>query len=356
MQINQLVKQAANTWKLEELCVDLSNTKQICQNSRRKLSLTGKENDCLCGLLCELSVQQIANLLKINYGGLRVELSRGLYRYIEELYVQKNYQAEITARQIPLGLEELGYKRIEPPLNEERASFRIVLEFSQIDIQQLEYWSDKLKQIPGNASMRLERIERNSIVLVFNSTQAGIEQIQALFRSGELTELLGVPVQDVRVESAQEVAMEAEEQIPYYSSINLFEWLQNNFVEATQAGWQTIAEIFSITTLSPAFRSNAVQRAKEIQLGDRTLALILDLEVLQNQQISIFIGVYPLSKETYLPEDLKIVVFFDSGEPLEFPVNDNLQGFSQEILFSPEEQFSVQVTSGDDSVTEDFVI
>jgi hypothetical protein len=54
-------------------------------------------------------------------------------------------------------------------------------------------------------------------------------------------------------------------------------WLQNNFVEALQAGWQSIEEIFGTTTARPAFRANAVKRAKQIQLGDRILNLILQL-------------------------------------------------------------------------------
>jgi DNA-binding Xre family transcriptional regulator len=213
-------------------------------------------------------------------------------------------------------------------------------------IPSLDDFQNRVRQISADTLLQIEIVVKGSVVIVMKGSLEGFKRLETMFKSGQLTEILGFAIEDVHLGSVIETA----------APVNLSEWFQNNFIEAIQAGWQTITEIFSRRTLTPAFRSNAVQRAKQIQLGDRTLALILDLEVVQSQQISIFIGVYPLSKETYLPEDIKIVVFFDSGEPLEIPVNDNLQGFSQEILFFPGEQFSVQVTSGDDTVIEYFVI
>ncbi|HAZ46298.1 MAG TPA: hypothetical protein DDW76_03865 [Cyanobacteria bacterium UBA11369] len=188
----------------------------------------------------------------------------------------------------------------------------------------------------------------DSTLFVFKGSQADFYRILSLFEEGQLSELLGVEVLDVgAIDESQLVARR---------TVNLSQWLQNNFTEAIQEGWQTLAETFGRTALSPAFRSNAVKRAKQIQLGDRTLALILDLAKTAEQQISTFIGVYPIGMTKYLPDHFKLILAFESGEPLEISVNDDKDGFMQEVLFSPGEHFSIQLTSGDESVTEYLVI
>ncbi|MEH2009041.1 MAG: hypothetical protein V7K81_28775, partial [Nostoc sp.] len=65
-----------------------------------------------------------------------------------------------------------------------------------------------LRQISGDASLTLQRIEPGSVKLVFEGSQEGLEKILALFREGKLTEILGIPVQDVQVvaSSKQEIA------------------------------------------------------------------------------------------------------------------------------------------------------
>ncbi|MBD1921126.1 DUF1822 family protein [Microcoleus sp. FACHB-831] len=348
MNINQLVKQVNATWKIEKICKELSEAKQVFTNSEREQTLSQKESDCLCALLCNKQPREIAKLLGVNPEGINVDLSRGLYRYIETLIQSKTNEAvRIQWSNIPRLLENLGYKRspFDPPTNGEvRAKWRLTIDIPHIHNLQLEAILDLLRRIMGNASLRVEKIEEGSIVLVFDGTQEGFEQIQELFRTGELTELLGVPVLDVQLESVIQSA----------TPVNLGEWFQDNFVEAIQAGWQTIEEIFGIRTRSPAFRSNAVKRAKQIQVGDRALALILDLKQIEDGEISTFLGVYPLGEQTYLPENLKIAIFIESEEPLEIPVTKNSQGLIQELFFSSGEQFRVQLSLGDDSITEYF--
>ncbi|MEG3924013.1 DUF1822 family protein [Microcoleus sp. D3_18a_C4] len=207
----------------------------------------------------------------------------------------------------------------------------IILEISRI-----------LERIPGNISIQINQIQEGSLIVYFETDPTGFEEIQTRFRTGELTQLLNMKVKDVRLDYV------------IVPPVNLNIWFQNNFVEALQEGWLTTADILGIRRLQEAFRSNTVQRVKQIQMGDRTLALTLDLEKQEDQTISLFLGIYPLQEQTYLPEDLKLTVFFESGEPVELLVNEDRDGFKQEISFSPGEEFSVQVTSGDDSLTEYF--
>nr|MDZ8000309.1 hypothetical protein [Aulosira sp. DedVER01a] len=56
-----------------------------------------------------------------------------------------------------------------------------------------------LRQISGDASLTLQRIEVGSVKLVLEGSQEGLERILALLREGKLTEISGISVQDVQV-------------------------------------------------------------------------------------------------------------------------------------------------------------
>ncbi|MEH1820831.1 MAG: hypothetical protein V7L31_17430 [Nostoc sp.] len=75
--------QAENDWDLASLCQDITSAKQ--QISGKPKQLTPLEITCLKGLLCGYSPSEIATAINREVRGLRVDLSRGLYRYIEVL-------------------------------------------------------------------------------------------------------------------------------------------------------------------------------------------------------------------------------------------------------------------------------
>lgn len=201
-----------------------------------------------------------------------------------------------------------------------------------------------LRNLPGNAGIVVE-VERGSIILKFETSEAGFEYIQELFETGALADLLELPILDVQ----QDVELE---------KTNLAAWFQDNynFVEAVEKGWETVAQIFTNKNPQLAFRSNQVQRAKKIEFGNQKIGLIIDMKKLDNQDISFFIGVYPVEEQRYLPENLRLIVFFNPSESEEILVNENREGFQQEIFFSPGEEFSIQIVVGEDSITENFII
>ncbi|HBB30653.1 MAG TPA: hypothetical protein DDZ80_09605 [Cyanobacteria bacterium UBA8803] len=80
--IEEPFKQAATDWDLERLYRDLARVKQ---QSGKRYQLTAVEMACLRGLLCRHSPNEIASVLNRELRGLRVDLSRGLYRYVETL-------------------------------------------------------------------------------------------------------------------------------------------------------------------------------------------------------------------------------------------------------------------------------
>lgn len=191
----------------------------------------------------------------------------------------------------------------------------------------------------------------DSTLFICESSQADFYRILELFEDGQLSDLLGIEVLDVGAILESQLVTKSK------PIINLSQWLQNNFREAIQAGWQTLQEIFATTTLTPAFRSNAVKRAKPIQLpDDRALALILDLKPAENQEISTNLGVYPIGNQTYLPENLKLTVY-ESGEILaELSAPSQSEGMVQPLFFLPGEQFTVELLMGDFIYREDFEI
>ncbi|WP_013335126.1 NB-ARC domain-containing protein [Gloeothece verrucosa] len=75
---------AANQWQLERLYTDLTAIKQL-HFPHRRAKLTPLEKACLRGFLCQKSPSDIANILNREPKGLRVDLSRSLYRYLESL-------------------------------------------------------------------------------------------------------------------------------------------------------------------------------------------------------------------------------------------------------------------------------
>lgn len=74
-------------WNLEMLYLDLESAKQQVYPGNCK-KLTATEQACLRGLLCRYSPSEIARELHREPKGLRVDLCRGLYRYIETLTAQ----------------------------------------------------------------------------------------------------------------------------------------------------------------------------------------------------------------------------------------------------------------------------
>ncbi|WP_256091070.1 CHAT domain-containing protein [Nostoc sp. KVJ20] len=62
-----------------------------------------------------------------------------------------------------------------------------------------------LRQISGDASLTLQKIEAGSVKLVLLGSQEGFKQISALFREGTLTEILGIPIQEIQQQGLERV-------------------------------------------------------------------------------------------------------------------------------------------------------
>ncbi len=108
---DRLFQEAELSWDLAKLYLQLTQVKQL--TTSRTAKLTATEKAILRGFLCNCSPKEIASQLHWKLNSLRVELTRGLYRYIEtltthELNTIKNW------RDIAQWLEEEGYKTSQP--------------------------------------------------------------------------------------------------------------------------------------------------------------------------------------------------------------------------------------------------
>jgi WD40 repeat protein len=101
----QKFAEASEYWNLDKLYQDIANAKNRERQKIRK-QLTPTEKACLRGLLCDRTPTEIACELNREPTGLRVELSRGLYRYIENLTDLPIKSWSNVSKQ----LEKAGYK------------------------------------------------------------------------------------------------------------------------------------------------------------------------------------------------------------------------------------------------------
>ena len=184
-------------------------------------------------------------------------------------------------------------------------------------------------------------INSGSVVLVLKGSPEGLKRLEYMFKVGQMTELEGFVVEDVRFVTAQSQESILDSKI----KINLTQWLQNNFAEAIETGWLTFVEIFG--TKRPAFRSQSVKRAKQIQLGDIAINLLVELDPQPNQEINLFLGVYPATESARLPDNLQIGIVMENGDVLTTYSTASDEAVAwDDFVFEPGEQFSLEISLG----------
>ena len=84
-------------------------------------------------------------------------------------------------------------------LDNNHSAFSITGSFekNKINVAKLKAIEASLREITGDASLKIIDIEEGSIRLILEGSQEGLERLEQLFKSGELTEVLDIPVEDV---------------------------------------------------------------------------------------------------------------------------------------------------------------
>jgi len=228
---------------------------------------------------------------------------------------------------------------------------------SEVDRARAEAIIAHLKNVVGDVEMTLEEIKPGSVLLVCSSSPEDIEVIEWMFKSGQLSDLLGFSVLDVRLETTSEGAI-----VP--KLVNLSEWLQNDVVEA---GWHKIEEIFGtqLPFLLAPIRNGAdifqaIMRGKVIDLGTplarNRIALLVSVTPESNEKLCISLQVYPAGEQTDLPENLQMSLLDEFKRNLMQARANRTDSLMVELTGIQGEHFSVKVALDNTSITENFVI
>ncbi|NEP01006.1 MAG: DUF1822 family protein [Symploca sp. SIO2E9] len=146
-------------------------------------------------------------------------------------------------------------------------------------------------------------------------------------------------------------------QLPEPDVVNLLDW----FKETVDEGWQSVRELVS-PQLRPAFRNTNVkqqERAKLIDLGlelaGDAVVLIITLQEIDQETVSVRAQVYPTGEAMTLPPNLKLSVLTETGEVFK---NVTARSDDEFIQYQFEAQrgddFGIQVSLGEASLTERF--
>lgn len=146
--------------------------------------------------------------------------------------------------------------------------------------------------------------------------------------------------------------------------IKLSQWLHDIF----EAGWETVESLLAPPPVEVAFgfrslhqnkfRKAGVERGKVIDLerAGEQVAIFVGLQPGEAPEMDIRVEVYPAGSQTYLPQDLHLMVLDETGEAVMQAQAKSTKNIQLEFSGETGEHFSVKVALGDVSITEAFVI
>ena len=149
-------------------------------------------------------------------------------------------------------------------------------------------------------------------------------------------------------------------------TVVLSQWFDRIF----ESGWQTLESIFATDTLelTPSLRGmrksepQVTSAAKLIdlgvELGDRSVVLLVKLIPDDDGQVGIHAQVHPTPGETYLFPNLELNLLSDEGEALKNVRSRSLDNYIQLPFFQgyPGERFQIQLALDRVTLVEDFTI
>ncbi|MEG4860713.1 DUF1822 family protein [Microcoleus sp. K1-B6] len=329
-------KEAAKTWKIKKLFNDLEETHRKLNKGQ---SLGDYEKHYLCLLLSGIEPMQMSDQLYDSVETTRVKITQsGLYKTIDKLTggQVKNWRDPIIL------LVNKGYRQSEEVQEKEDILLMMTcdVEVSEQILRQLE---DKVKHILGAKKLRIQKIEKGSIVIFWQGSGSAYEQIEVLFRQGILSDRLEVPVLDVRI-------------VPSENPVNLSQWFENIFT----TGWQSVEELLTPQQLRPAYFAESVQQAKRIDLQidliSHTVILLLTLTRENAERVIVNLKVFPTAELPHLPAHLKLILLVEGEIFKEITSRSADQYIQYEFEEEPGNDFTVKLALGEAEITEEFVV
>ncbi len=260
--------------------------------------------------------------------------------YLDCMGIETNWSASFSGNPVMQTILDVADLDI-PKLG--KLECRPVLPEDAVVCIPLEALSDRI----GYVAVQLDETLREATLLGFSKTVP---------ESGKLAigELRSLPY-----------LLEAVKPVP--QPIQLSKWFENIF----EAGWQSLEALLSTNQANLAFRSKAsvvsvisndetVKAAKLIDLGveleNQSVALLMAITPTSEQKAIVVVQVHPVGKKT-LPANLKLSLLASEKTVAEVQSNGQYNYIQLKPFRGDSgENFDIQVSLGEESVTETFEI
>ncbi len=220
----------------------------------------------------------------------------------------------------------------------------LVLDIDQLTLEELQAINELLKKLAGDDSMKIEGTKQGSVVLVLGGSEAGLDRLEYLVKSGQLTELLGIPIKEIRDEKP----------------VTLSQWFRGIF----EAGWQQVEDLLTPQQLSATVWSDRLERAKLINwradLLSHAVVLLVNLKRESEDIVTVRLKLYPTGEDSYLPENLQLQVLVDADGEEEVFEEVTARSADEWIQCTfdaePEDEFTVRLVLGEAIATEKLAV
>lgn len=263
--------------------------------------------------------------------------------YLSCMGIETNWSASFSWNPVWQNLMDVADLEV-PKLG--RLECRPVLPGTQVVRIPAEVWSERI----GHVAVQFDPALQEATLLGF--TQTASKEELPLTELGSLEDLIS--------------HLRAISQSEHTQRTNLSQWFMHMF----DTGWQPLESLFSrdVEHLAFGLRRNlhlsnsAVKAAKMIdlglQLGSRSVVLLIALAPEADDKVGILVHVHPSSPENYLLPQIKLTLLSDSGEILQEVQSRSQDNYIQLKRFRGNygECFSIQVATSGVSVIETFQI
>lgn len=146
--------------------------------------------------------------------------------------------------------------------------------------------------------------------------------------------------------------------------ISLCQWLEGIFNQDWQSPELVLAGNFrgnnyrstaTVNSQNQDSQTNSISRAKIIDVGTKVI-LLMELTPTNSTVFDIRLRVYPAENSIYLPQDLQLTIFDESGACMNAQAGIADNWMQLEFNCEHEEKFSVELSLGEITITEDFIV
>jgi hypothetical protein len=241
---------------------------------------------------------------------------------------------------------ELDYLEV---CEESLAKYELVLTGSVSELQKtrIEAILEHLRELLEDPLITLKEIEPGSIIFVLEGSLKGFERLRFLFKSSQLTEILGSAIADVRLKSIYPL-----------NTFNIRQHLENLF----NSEWQPVENLItSQSTRSEQVTSELVEegvtitKAKKIDLGKgQSVTLAIKFVARANEELEAIIEVYPGNRSLYLPVGLKLNILDElDAIAITTQAKSYVDSLRLRFNFELEEEFKIKIILDELSASED---